>query len=340
MTTIAVVVLNWNGKHYLERFLPVLIKNSRIEGVSIVVADNGSTDGSAEWTKFMHPSVKVIEFDKNHGFTGGYNKALAQIEADYYVLLNSDILVTPNWIQAMLEGFENNPGAGVAMPKIMSAFDKESFEYAGAAGGYIDLLGYPFCRGRILSNIEIDRGQYNLDAQVFWASGAAMMVRSELYKKLGGLDNSFFAHMEEIDFCWRAQLSGSEAWVFPSSVVYHVGGGTLPNNSPKKLYYNYRNNLLMLYKNLPVSGLYTTLVLRMLLDGISALVYLFQGKVSLFLSVWRAHKDFYKMMGKTVRSEGSPDAAKPKGVYRGLIVLSFLFKRGKPRFIDIAPDIR
>lgn len=340
MTTIAVVILNWNGKHYLERFLPVLIKNSRIEGVSIVVADNGSTDGSAEWTKFMHPIVKVIEFDKNYGFTGGYNKALAQIEADYYVLLNSDILVTPNWIQAMLEGFENNPGAGVAMPKIMSAFDKDSFEYAGAAGGYIDLLGYPFCRGRILSNIETDRGQYNLDAQVFWASGAAMMVRSDLYRKLGGLDNSFFAHMEEIDFCWRAQLSGSEVWVFPSSVVYHVGGGTLPNNSPKKLYYNYRNNLLMLYKNLPVSGLYTTLLLRMLLDGLSALVYLFQGKISFFLSVWRAHKDFYKMMGKTVRSEGARDEVKPKGVYRGLIVLAFLFRRGKPRFIDIAPDIR
>ena len=280
MATIAVVILNWNGKHYLERFLPLLVKHSRIEGVSIVVADNGSTDGSADWTEFMHPSVRVIRFPENYGFTGGYNKALAQIEADYYILLNSDVEVTPNWIQELVAGFENNPSAGVAMPKILSAFDRESFEYAGASGGFIDRLGYPFCRGRILSNIEKDKGQYNLDSQVFWASGAAMMVRSSLYHKLGGLDDNFFAHMEEIDFCWRAQLSGSEVWVFPSSVVYHVGGGTLPNNSPKKLYLNYRNNLLMLYKNLPQRRLRSVLFTSKLSDGLSAVLYLLQGKKS------------------------------------------------------------
>ncbi|HNW48373.1 MAG: glycosyltransferase family 2 protein [Bacteroidales bacterium] len=338
MATIAVVILNWNGKHYLERFLPLLVKHSRIEGVSIVVADNGSTDGSADWTEFMHPSVRVIRFPENYGFTGGYNKALAQIEADYYILLNSDVEVTPNWIQELVAGFENNPAAGVAMPKILSAFDRESFEYAGASGGFIDRLGYPFCRGRILSNIEKDKGQYNLDSQVFWASGAAMMVRSSLYHKLGGLDDNFFAHMEEIDFCWRAQLSGSEVWAFPSSVVYHVGGGTLPNNSPKKLYLNYRNNLLMLYKNLPQRRLRSVLFARKLSDGLSAVVYLLQGKKSFFQAVWMAHMDFYKMKEKVVRTEGA-DSVRLKGVFKGLIVLSFLLNRGKPRFIEIAPDV-
>lgn len=338
MPSTAVVILNWNGKHYIERFLPSLVALTKTPGAFIVIADNGSSDGSVSWVKHHYPAVKIIEFDKNYGFTGGYNRALSMIEADFYVLLNSDVEVTPGWLDRMLEGFEAHPRAGIAMPKILSAFERDYFEYAGASGGYIDVLGYPFCRGRILSHIEKDCAQYNRDVPVFWASGAAMMVRSGLYRDLGGLDDNFFAHMEEIDFCWRAQLSGSEVWAFPGSVVYHVGGGTLPNNSPKKLYLNYRNNLLMLYKNVSSGWLLPVLFARMLMDGLSAIVYLLQGKHGFFRAVLNAHKDFYEMRSKTVRTCRAENA-KPKGVFRGLIVLSFLYHLGKPRFIDIAPGV-
>jgi GT2 family glycosyltransferase len=334
----AVVILNWNGKHYLERFLPGVVKYSSSESNFVVIADNGSTDGSLEWVSHHYPSVKVISFDINLGFTGGYNKALFQIEAEYFILLNSDVEVTPGWIERMHEGFASHPNAGVAMPKILSAFEKEYFEYAGASGGFIDVLGYPFCRGRILSNIEKDRAQYNRDTTIFWASGAAMMVKSSLYKELGGLDENFFAHMEEIDFCWRAQLAGYEVWAFPSSVVYHVGGGTLPNNSPRKLLLNYRNNLFMLYKNLPVSRRYPVIILRMLLDGMSAFVYLLQGKRNFYKAVVQAHKEFWLKRGSLKITKTR--VRKPSGVMRGLIVLSFIIRGGKPRFIDIAPLIK
>jgi len=335
----AIVILNWNGRHYLERFLPGVVKYSTSESSFVVIADNGSTDGSLEWVSHHYPSLKIIRFDINYGFTGGYNKALAQIDADFFVLLNSDVEVTPGWLDRMHEGFLTHPNAGVAMPKILSAFEKDYFEYAGASGGYIDILGYPFCRGRILSCIEKDRAQYNRDSTIFWASGAAMMVKSSLYKELGGLDENFFAHMEEIDFCWRAQLAGHEVWAFPSSVVYHVGGGTLPNNSPKKLMLNYRNNLYMLYKNLPSSSRYFILFIRMILDGVSAIIFLLQGKRGFYKAVAGAHNEFFKNRKQLKKSErSSPN--KPTGVMRGSIVLSFILRGGKPRFIDIAPLIR
>lgn len=333
MTKVAVVILNWNGKHYLERFLHLLVKHTKVEGAEIIIADNGSEDGSVLWVKSRFPSIRVIEFGSNSGFTGGYNRALELIDAEYYLLLNSDVEVTPGWLDVLLNAMESNPDTGICMPKIKSAFEREMFEYAGACGGYIDLLGFPFCRGRILSYIEKDTAQYNRDREIFWASGAAFMIRSSLFKELGGFDESFFAHMEEIDLCWRAKLSGSQVWVYPDSVVYHVGGGTLPNNSPKKLYFNYRNNLLMLYKNLPWSRLYITLSIRLLLDGVSALLYLVQGKREFFKTVVQAHKDFLTMR-RSVKRESSLVNNKVTCIYRGSIVLAFFFSLMKLRFID------
>ncbi len=334
MTKVAVVILNWNGKHYLERFLHVLVKHTKLEGAEIIIADNGSDDGSQLWIKNRFPDIRVIEFESNLGFTGGYNRALEQIDAEYFLLLNSDVEVTPGWLTILYNAMESNPEVGICMPKIKSAFEREHFEYAGACGGFIDILGFPFCRGRILSYIEKDTAQYNRDREIFWASGAAFMIRSSIYRELGGFDEAFFAHMEEIDLCWRAKLKGWQVWVYPDSVVYHVGGGTLPNNSPKKLYYNYRNNLLMLYKNLPPNTLHLTLMIRMIMDGASALLYLVQGKRDFFKTVMDAHHDFLKMKS-TIKKEHPFVKRELSGIYRGSIVLSFFFSRMKLRFIDL-----
>jgi hypothetical protein len=339
LSTTAIVILNWNGKHYLERFLRNLIDRSKQPGVKVVIADNGSTDGSQDWVTKNFPSITLIELGANYGFTGGYNRALRYVEADYYLLLNSDVEVTKGWVTPLIAALDDNPQIGICMPKIKSAFERDHFEYAGASGGYIDYLGYPFCRGRILSNIEKDTAQYNSDAEIFWASGAAFMIRASLYRELGGFDETFFAHMEEIDLCWRAKLHGWQVWVFPDSEVYHVGGGTLPNNSPKKLYLNYRNNLLMLYKNLPYRRLHITLLLRMVLDGLSALLYLLQGKREFVRSVWEAHSHFREMRREIVRDELYCNR-EVHGIYRGSIVLSFFISLKKLRFINIGADIK
>lgn len=314
----AVVILNWNGVDFLKKYLPVLIENTPENKGIIYVADNGSTDGSVNMLKENFPNVNLIEFDRNYGFTGGYNRALAQIDTEFYVLLNSDIRVSTNWLDALIDFMDNTPEAGICMPKILSetrhqeiinaagnlyVSTKEVFEYAGACGGFIDKFGYPFCRGRILSHVEEDNGQYNNPIEIFWASGACMIIRSCIYKQLGGLDEKFFAHMEEIDFCWRAKLLGHHVWVVPQSTVYHVGGGTLPNNSPRKLYLNYRNNLLMLYKNLPYKERSSKanirrsmfISVRMFLDLLSAVVYILQGKFSFFKAVFKAHCDYHRM---------------------------------------------
>lgn len=334
MSKVAIVILNWNGKHYLERFLATLALNTPLDKAEIVVADNGSDDGSALWVKENFPNFTLIEFAQNHGYTGGYNLALERVEADYFLLLNSDIEVTPGWLEPLIEAMDQNSKAGICMPKIKSAFDRDMFEYAGACGGFIDILGYPFCRGRILSNIERDSAQYNLERQVFWASGAAFMIRASLFRELKGFDESFFAHMEEIDLCWRAKQLGWQVWVFPDSTVYHVGGGTLPNNSPKKLLYNYRNNLLMLYKNLPFRDLHITLIVRMIMDGASALLYLLQGKKGFFNAVLDAHKQFWSMRKDIVRDERRC-CKKVSGIYNFSIVISFFLSRKRLRFIDL-----
>ncbi len=245
---IKIVILNWNGRAHLERFLPSVVSHST--GASVVVADNGSDDDSAAFLRKHYPQVELLLLDKNYGYAEGYNRALEQVAADCYVLLNSDVEVEEGWLGPLAKLMASNERIAALAPKILSYDRPGYFEYAGASGGFLDAFGYPFCRGRILDTIEQDDGQYDTSRDVFWASGACMMVRADVFRKLGGFDGDFFAHMEEIDFCWRAQLAGYRIMVEPRSRVFHLGGGTLPNNSPRKLYLNYRNNLSMLYKNL------------------------------------------------------------------------------------------
>lgn len=291
---IAVVILNWNGKKYLEQFIPVLIKNSKSDNVWLYVADNGSEDDSVIFLQNNFPEIKIIRLEKNYGFAAGYNLALRKINAEYYVILNSDVEVSHDWIFPIIQKMDNNKQIAAAMPKIKSFYNKDYFEYAGAAGGFIDKLGYPFCQGRILDTVEKDQGQYNTEREIFWASGACMFVRSDIFHKHGGFDSDFFAHMEEIDLSWRMKNTGYKIMYYPDVKVYHVGGGALPNNSPFKLYLNFRNNLFMLYKNLPKEKLFKTIFIRMILDGVAASVYLLKFSLSSFWAVFRAHISFYK----------------------------------------------
>ena len=281
----AVVILNYNTKDYLRKFLPGLILSCEGLDAEVWVADNASADGSVEMLKAEFPEVPLIVLESNFGFTGGYNRALSMIEADYYLLINSDIEVPPGWLAPLVEWMDSHPECGACGPKLISYYNRDTFEYAGAAGGLLDSFGYPFCRGRILQKVEKDHGQYDTPANVLWVSGACLMVRSALWRELGGLDDRFFAHMEEIDFCWRLQLRGWKVTVVPQSFVYHIGGGTLSNESPRKLFLNFRNNLLMLENNLPATlrsrfRARIRIFIRMCLDGLSAVVYLCKGKWS------------------------------------------------------------
>ena len=317
MMKTAVVILNWNTEGFLREFLPGLIRSvEKVEGAEVVVADNASTDGSMDVMKNEFPQVKTLLFEKNHGFTGGYNKAFEQIDSEYFVLINSDIEVTDNWLEPLVEWMDNHPECGACAPKLHSWQERDMFEYAGAAGGYLDRFGYPFCRGRILKRLEKDNGQYDSPADVLWATGACLMVRSSVYSKLGGLDERFFAHMEEIDLCWRMQLDGFKVTVVPESVVYHVGGGTLPATSPFKLFLNYRNNLLMLENNLAKTFALRNLkrgmdadkaaargicqarwriFQRKCLDWLSAGVYLATLKRDSFKAVVKAYREYKKL---------------------------------------------
>ena len=332
MIKTAIVILNWNGKHFLEKFLPTLVNYTNDSDSEIIIADNNSKDNSIEYLKENYPTIRTIIFDKNYGFTGGYNKALNQIEAKYYVLLNSDIEVTNNWLSPLIECLDSDDKIAACQPKIKSYAQKELFEYAGAAGGFIDKYGYPFCRGRILGTIEKDENQYDATTEIFWASGACMVVNSELYHKAGGLDDDFFAHMEEIDLCWRLQNMGYKIVYNPLSEVYHVGGGTLPNNNPFKLYLNFRNNLYLLYNNLPKGKVLPIMFARMCLDGLSALTFLIQFKFSSFNAVFKAHMHFYKNLKKnrSKRKELLKQAVSiPNTIYKKSIVLSYFIKSKK-----------
>ncbi|MDR2466086.1 MAG: glycosyltransferase family 2 protein [Prevotellaceae bacterium] len=338
-TKTAVVILNWNGLHFLERFLPGLLADTGgAEDVLVAVADNGSTDGSVEWLKATCPEAALIEFDRNYGFTGGYNRALRTIEAQYYVLLNSDVEVTENWLVPLVDYMDAHPEVAACAPAILSFANRGEFEYAGAAGGFIDLFGYPFCRGRILNHIERDNGQYDDCERIFWASGAALMARADLFRRAGGLDEDFFAHMEEIDLCWRLQLMGYEIRSVPASKVYHVGGGALPVNSPQKLYLNYRNNLMMMLKNM--DGRRQAIIFaRLLLDGAAALRYLVRGEFSYFRAVFRAHLGFWRAVPACRRKRREFARLRGGGtdmpVYRGSIVFKYFAVRGKIRFSDL-----
>ena len=269
--SVAIVILNWNGKKLLQQYLPSVVKYSL--GCDVIVADNGSDDDSVEYVQTNFPMVRIIKLDKNYGFTGGYNRALKQVYAQYYVLLNDDVEVTKGWVNPVIKMMQQDTQIAVCQPKLMSYVNKNKFEYAGAAGGYIDYLGYPFCAGRIFERTEDDNGQYDKPREIFWASGAAMFVRSDLFHALGGLDEDFFAHMEEIDFCWRAKNAGYKIMYCPDSTVYHYGGGTLNKISPRKTFLNFRNSLLLLYKNLPASKLQNVLNKRKYLDKLAAFVF-------------------------------------------------------------------
>jgi GT2 family glycosyltransferase len=291
--SVAVVILNWNGQHFLEKFLPFALA-STYKNTQIIVADNASTDNSVAFLQAHFPSVQIIINETNGGFAKGYNTALKKVSADYFVLLNSDVEVTANWIEPIIQLMENDSSIAACQPKILDYKNKTHFEYAGASGGFIDTLGYPFARGRVLENIEEDKGQYNNAIPCFWATGAAMFVRASVYNNLGGLDEYFFAHQEEIDLCWRMQLSGHKVYVQPASVVYHVGGGTLPKGNSKKTYLNFRNNLIMLWKNTPSKSLIVKLPIRSVLDAVAAYKALFSGDVGYFFAIAKAHFHFGK----------------------------------------------
>ena len=291
--TLAIVILNWNGKKLLEQFLPSVVRYSP-EG-QLYIVDNASTDDSLDFVRTHFPEIHIVENPTNSGYAGGYNRALQHIKADVYCLLNSDVLVTEGWLSPILRTFEEEHIA-VIQPKIKDEKRRTHFEYAGAAGGFIDRYGFPYCRGRVFETIEEDKGQYNesFPVPIFWASGACFFIRAEVFHQLGGFDEDFFAHQEEIDLCWRVHHFGKQVVYSAESTVYHVGGATLTTANPKKTYLNFRNSLFMLLKNLPAKGLYTTIFLRMVLDGIAGVRFLLQGKPRFTWEVIRAHFHFYK----------------------------------------------
>ena len=327
----AVVILNWNGVQHLQHYLPRVVATT--VGADIVVADNGSTDGSVAWLKEAMPMVKLVLLDKNYGFAEGYNRALKQLEGyDTFVLLNSDIEPAEGWLEPLVEQLERNEDVAVVVPKILDDKCREKFEYAGAAGGFIDILGYPFCRGRILQTVEQDNGQYDTSMDVMWGSGAAFCCRASVYAELGGLAAEFFAHQEEIDLCWRVWLSGRRVVVEPRSKVYHLGGATLSTDSPFKTMLNHRNNLAMLFRCASPAQRLLVAVVRPFLDFAAAMSYLVQGKRASAKAVWQAWRDFLLWHSrltaerKTIRANVVREAP----IYYGSIVLRYLF--GKRTF--------
>lgn len=292
MNKIAVVILNWNGCEMLRSFLPSVVRYSEADGAVVYVADNGSTDASVEMLRKEFPSVHLIILGENHGFADGYNLALQQVSAEYVVLLNSDVEVTEHWLLPLATYMNAYPEVAACQPKIRSWHRKEQFEYAGAAGGFIDYYGYPFCRGRIMGVVETDNGQYDTVIPVFWTTGAALFIRLKVYQDVGGLDGRFFAHMEEIDLCWRLRARGHGLVCVPQSVVYHVGGATLKKENPRKTFLNFRNNLVMLYKNLPQEELVPVMRVRAMLDYVAALSFLLKGQFPNALAVVRARRAY------------------------------------------------
>jgi GT2 family glycosyltransferase len=332
---VAVVILNWNGKHFLEKFLPHIVA-STYSNIQIVVADNASTDDSVAFVKANYPFIIIQQNKINEGFAKGYNTALSKIDAPYFVLLNSDVEVTPGWIEPIIARMEADKSIAACQPKLLDYNNRNYFEYAGASGGWIDKFGYPFARGRVFENLEEDTGQYNDAMPCFWASGAAMFVRASVYKDLGGLDEYFFAHQEEIDLCWRMQLSGYKIFVEPASAVYHVGGGTLPKENHKKTYLNFRNNLIMLYKNNSLKALLLKLPFRILLDAVAAYRGLFSGNIGYFMAIVKAHFYFgiwflfYQKKSLFVK----PNNSIPKGLYAKSILWDYFVKK-KTTFSEI-----
>lgn len=331
---VAVVILNYNGQKFLEQFLPNVIANCDSALAEVIVADNASTDDSVEFMREHFPDIRLIENGSNGGFSMGYNLALRQIDAEYYVLLNSDIEVASHWIEPVVELMDAHPEIAACQPKILSYYHKEKFEYAGASGGFIDQYGYPFCRGRIFQNLEDDKGQYDTPCEVFWATGACMFVRADLYHQIGGLDDSFFAHMEEIDLCWRLKNAGYKVYCCPQSKVYHIGGGTLPKNSPRKTYLNFRNNLSLLVKNLPKHRVKRTILYRIFLDWVAAFKFLFEGCPKDFRMVFKAHIDFYGRLNSLRAKRKQTGHQLVSCIYKHNIVVDCILRR-KRRFSEL-----
>jgi len=335
MTRISVVILNYNGSDLLRKFLPSVIEHSK--EAHIVVADNGSKDNSRDVVTKGFPFVELITIGSNLGFCGGYNHALKNITTEYCVLLNSDVEVSEGWLIPLIKTMDENSSAAAVQPKILAYHQKNSFEYAGAGGGFIDTLGYPFCRGRIFFLIEEDKGQYNDEREVFWASGACLMIRTKLFHKMGGLDENFFAHMEEIDLCWRLQRAGHSIIYNGSSTVYHVGGGTLSVSNPFKTYLNFKNGLSLLYKNLPPDELLFKFFVRILLDLVASIKFTISGSFKDGWAVLKAHRHFFKGFREERRRRrltAKFGYKKLPNQYRGLIVWDF-FIAGKSKYSDL-----
>jgi GT2 family glycosyltransferase len=331
---IAIVILNWNGKNLLKKFIPSIIQYTDSKYAEIYVADNASTDDSISYLKEHFPTIKIIQNSVNEGFAKGYNEALKNIDVPYFALLNSDIEVTENWLDPILSHFENNPETAIVQPKILDFNNKQLFEYAGAAGGFIDKYGFAYCRGRIFNKIEKDKGQYQKNTEIFWASGACFCIRSKIFKELNGFDERYFAHFEEIDLCWRAKNLNYSIKYNSESVVYHVGGATLKVSNPKKTYLNFRNNLYTLIKNLPKKNLFSILFIRLVLDGIAGMIYLFQLKPKHTFAIVKAHFSFYKNLPENLKIRKENNLKKEKYYTTKSIIWSY-FVTGKKHYSDL-----
>ena len=336
MPRVAIVILNWNGQHFLKEYLPSLLAHTPPELAKIIVADNASSDDSVAFLKRNYPSVGLIVLERNFGFAEGYNKALAQVEAENYLLLNTDIEVKNPWLELLLNELDEHPDVAACMPVIRSLKEPNKFEYAGAAGGYIDKYGYPFCRGRIWNVCETDEGQYNSRREVFWATGACLLIRANLFHKVGRFDPDFFAHMEEIDLCWRLKQQGYKISVIPSSQVYHLGGGTLKNSSPFKLYLNFRNNRYLLYKNLSDNQLKKTLRVRYVLDFAAFMKFVLFGQLAYARALWKADREFWKNLPvlKEKRKKLAPSKEFPETTYPKSVLFQYFLRR-KKKFLDL-----
>ncbi|MGH2642415.1 MAG: glycosyltransferase family 2 protein [Chitinophagaceae bacterium] len=339
--SVAVVILNWNGRPFLEKFLPSVTATDYPD-LKIYVADNASEDDSVKFVMDHYPQINIIQNSGNFGFAGGYNEALKKVSADYYVLLNSDVEVDKDWILPIIQLMNGNPVIGACQPKILSYNQRNQFEYAGAAGGWMDRWGFSFCRGRIFDTMETDKGQYDHASKVFWASGAAFFIKADLYRRAGGLDEYFFAHMEEIDLCWRLQRMGYQIWCCPQSVVYHVGGGSLAQGDPYKMFLNFRNNLIMMHKNLSGFERFSTLVIRFTLDGFAALRSIFKGYRSEVKIILKAHGAYYRWLFQKKKQHHSPNdirlpVVKMKdlsGIYFHTVAWKY-FAKGKQAFSSL-----
>ncbi len=331
---VSIVILNYNTRHFLQKFLPGVLATD-YENFEVVLADNASKDDSVEFVRQNFPTVKIIVLSENYGFAGGYNKALAQVKADYFVLLNSDVEVPKDWLKPLVALAESDFKIAAIQPKLLDYKDKTKFEYAGGSGGFIDKYGYPFCRGRWFNHLEMDNGQYNDSREIFWATGACFLIRSKYWEQANGLDEDFFAHMEEIDLCWRLKNSGYKIMVCPQSVVYHVGGGTLPVGNPRKTYLNFRNGLFLLCKNLHSSRLWQVLFIRFVMDGLAGIKFLTEFKFREIGAILKAHMVFYSQLRYWLKKRklSTPQTLKPENMYQRSMVFDFYLK-GKRKFSE------